>query len=131
MDVETRDPFESRVQSLNELLLHKIVDANVSLSLFKANAGYQRRASSFHRAGERKADSNKEVWPRRVECDSLNVTLHLAERRLGLVLRQLVDQDRSSTGCYRAAAMRQGPVLLSASRGYKGENVPGAETVEK
>lgn len=54
VDVETRDPLESRVQSLDELLLHEIVDANVSLSLFEAITGDQRHASSLYRTGGKK-----------------------------------------------------------------------------
>lgn len=128
VNVETRDPLETGVERLDELLLHEVVDADVALGLFdeakeKRREGRggekgegqlslssrilpppptRRRSPPRERGegeGESGTHSNEEMRPCRVELNLLNVALELGERRLGVVLRELVDEDGAGAGC--------------------------------
>lgn len=70
VDVDRRQPLETRLERLDERLANKVVQSDVSLR------------------------DDEEVRFGRVEGDLLDGSLGLLERRLRLVLRQLVDENR-------------------------------------
>lgn len=53
----------------------------------------------LHNEAERRTYSDKEVRSRGVERDALHLTLLLLERRLRLVLRELVNENRAIPSC--------------------------------
>ena len=77
MDIHTADPFQTCLERLDEFLSSQIVQPNVSL-----------------RSGE-------EPRFERVKSDTLHGALGLAERRLGRMLRKLVNEDRFVGSCGR------------------------------
>lgn len=89
--VEGRDPLESRVHRLDELLREQIVHPDVSLGLRTP-----RQHTHTRHEGVR-TRSDKEVGSGRVESDSLDIPLLLLERRLSLMLSELMNEHRSVT----------------------------------
>ena len=75
MNVDGGDPLESRIERLNQRLSEEIVDPNIALR------------------------SDEEMRSRGMESDALNFSFLLLERRLRLMLRQLMNEDRSISRC--------------------------------
>lgn len=95
MHVHTRDPFNSRLERLQELLFRKIIHTDVMLRL--------RRVSE--RANEHQSIrtySNEEIRLGGVEKNQLHSPFNLLKRRLRMSSGQLMDPNPTlalTTGC--------------------------------
>ena len=107
MDVDGREPLESRLKSLDESLGGEIVELDVSLSLEggrvrgeKRRVGTKRSVSSNASRKEEREETkegthdDEEVRFGRVEGNLLDESLGLLEGGLGHVLGELMDQNR-------------------------------------
>ena len=118
MNVERGDPLESGVEGLDELLREEVVHSNVALSLRELVS----RALHVTDGGGTYGD--EELRSGRVESDALDVSLLLLERRLSLMLCELMNKDRSVARCVRQLISHM--PFKSTQR-----NLPSEATVEK